>query len=101
MKRIWVHQVFVAADQLANAILAGWADETLSARAFRLGLRDKREQRWGRWRIAWVAIDWLFWPQDAWLAVRDRAWPLIRHCERAYVSEHDRTQLPPEYRHHA
>ena len=101
MKRIWAHQVFVAADQLVNAILAGWADETLSARAFRLGRRDKLADRWGRWRIAEMLIDWLFLPEDVVLAIRDSAWPLIRHCERAYVNEHDRTQLPPEYRHHA
>ena len=37
MKRIWAHQGFVAVDQLVNAILAGWADETISARAGAIG----------------------------------------------------------------
>ena len=101
MKRIWAHQVFVAVDQLINAIFAGWADETISARAFRLGRKDEVANHWGRWRIAWVAIDWLFWPQDVAIAIRDGAWPLAGHCERAYINEHDRTQLPPEYRNHA
>jgi hypothetical protein len=31
-----MRQVIIALDQLANAILAGHADETLSARAYRL-----------------------------------------------------------------
>ena len=64
MKRIWAHQVFVAVDQLVNAILAGWADETISARAFRLGRKDEVTNCWGRWRVAWVLIDLLFWSQD-------------------------------------
>jgi hypothetical protein len=98
MKRVWAHQVFVALDQLANAILAGWADETISARSFRLGHRDKKAGRWGRWRVMWVLVDWLFWPQDLWLSIRDGVWPQIGHCERAYISEHDRLGLPPEYR---
>lgn len=98
MKRIWAHQVFVAVDQLVNAILAGWADETISARAFRLGRKDEVTNCWGRWRVAWVLIDLLFWPQDVWLAATTGSWPQTRHCERAYVNEHDRTHLPVEYR---
>lgn len=98
MKRIWAHQVFVALDQLVNAILAGWADETISARSFRLGRKDEVAGVWGRWRVAWMLVDWLFWPQDLWIALRDHKWPTIRHCERAYVSEMDRLGLPPEYR---
>ena len=35
-----MRQVLIALDQLANAILAGHADETLSARAYRLS-RDR------------------------------------------------------------
>ena len=101
MKRIWAHQVFVAVDQLVNAILAGWADETISARAFRLGRKDEITNCWGRWRVAWVLIDLLFWPQDLWIAARDNKWPTIKHCERAYISEMDRLGLPPEYRHHS
>lgn len=101
MKRIWAHQVFVAVDQLVNALLAGWADETISARAFRLGRKDEVTNCWGRWRVAWVLIDLLFWPQDLWIAVRDNKWPIIKHCERAYMNECDRSQLPPEYRNNA
>lgn len=69
-------QTLVALDQLINALLGGWADETLSSRAWRL--RNKRP---------WVyrTIDTLFFwdPQ---------------HCYKSYVSEVERRQLPPELR---
>lgn len=74
-------QVLIALDQLANAILAGWADETLSSRAYRNdSLAGKR-----RWRIARRVIDTLFfWEVD--------------HCFHAFMSEVDRRQYPPSYR---
>lgn len=33
--RHWLKQILVAVDQLANTILGGWADETLSSRLWR------------------------------------------------------------------
>ena len=35
-------QVLIAVDQLANAVLAGWADETLSSRSH----RQNHKKRW-------------------------------------------------------
>lgn len=66
-------QIAIALDQLANALLGGMADETLSARAHRTG-------------SAWEpVIDALFfWHAD--------------HCFESYLSEKDRKQLPQEYR---
>lgn len=66
-------QIAIAVDQLANALLGGMADETLSARAHRTG-------------SAWEpVIDALFfWQSD--------------HCFESYMSEKDRKQLPQEYR---
>ena len=65
-------QVLVAADQLANALAGGWADETWSSRCW-------REERWG-----WVDIlDGLFG---------------TNHCEQSFHSERMRLQLPPEFR---
>lgn len=71
-------KVLIAVDQLANALLAGWPDETISSRAWR-------------------------WEQDG-----VRAWPrrLIdrlffwepNHCHESYVSEREGRQLPPELR---
>ena len=71
-------QVLVAIDQLANALCSGYADETLSARAYRLS-RD-RGRHWPR-----RAIDVLFFWQSA-------------HCQQAYLSELLRRQLPKQYR---
>ena len=43
--------VLIAADQLVNALLAGWPDETLSSRAFRWeknGVRSWPRRTWRR-----------------------------------------------------
>ena len=64
-------QILVALDQLLNALLGGWCDETLSSRA---------------WREGWSKpIDLLFW------------WD-TDHCFESYISERLRLQLPPEAR---
>lgn len=72
-------QVLIAIDQFANTLLGGWADETLSARAWRCRNKD-----WA-WRIMHRVIDTLFFFQP-------------QHCYSAYVSEQQRTQAPPEER---
>lgn len=74
----YVKAVLIAVDQLANALLAGWPDETMSSRAWR-------------------------WEQDG-----VRAWPrcLIdrlffwepNHCRASFQSEREGRQLPPELR---
>lgn len=70
--------VLIAVDQLVNALLAGWPDETLSSRAWRWEQGGVRA--WPR-RI----IDRLFfWEQD--------------HCYQSYISEREGRQLPPEFR---
>ena len=73
-------QILIALDQLANALLGGNADETLSARAHRM--RVKGHRYWG-WTAG--AIDKLFFWQDG-------------HCHAAYLREHERKDLPHEYR---
>lgn len=66
-------QIAIAIDQLANTLLGGMADETLSARAHRTG-------------SVWEPmIDALFFWQ-------------IGHCFQSYISEKERKQLPTEYR---
>lgn len=71
--------VAIAIDQLANAMLAGWPDETLSSRAYRMDGRKRR------WTVARASIDRLFfWQPD--------------HCKQSYDSERMRRQLPPEFR---
>lgn len=67
-------QILIAIDQLANTVIGGWADETLSSRAW-------REER----RRLVVLIDCLFFWEE-------------NHCEASYISERERMQLPPEFR---
>lgn len=67
-------QILIAIDQLANAIIGGWADETLSSRAWR---EDRR-------RLVAVIDFMFFWENN--------------HCKASYISERQRLQLPPEFR---
>ena len=73
---MWLKQTAIALDQLGNAILGGWADETLSSRAWRL--RHKHPQ-------LYKTIDKIFWwdPQ---------------HCYHSWLSERRRMQMAPEFR---
>lgn len=71
-------QVAVAFDQLINSLLGGYADETLSARAWRHHLDGSRD-----W--PYKLIDMLFFFQKD-------------HCKEAYESELERMQYPPAYR---
>ena len=64
-------QFLIAFDQLVNTVAGGWADETLSARAWRRGLTHPG------WDAARMVIDLLFfWQPD--------------HCQAAYLSERNR-----------
>lgn len=72
-------QMLIAFDQFINAICGGWADETLSCRAWR-----QREKK-SRWKIMRRVIDALFfWQKD--------------HCKTAFESELQRRHLPKELR---
>lgn len=74
-----IEQVAVAFDQFVNACFGGWADETLSCRAWRQ--REKKR----RWKIMRRVIDALFfWQKD--------------HCRQAFESELNRRHFPPEMR---
>lgn len=71
--------IAIAIDQLINALLWGYADETLSARVWR-----NRELNKG-WARALAIINCIFfWQQN--------------HCKSAYESELERKHLPKEYR---
>lgn len=74
----YAKKILIAADQLLNALLAGWPDETLSSRAFRW------EQN-GVMKLPRIMIDCLFfWESE--------------HCFQSYLSEREGRQLPPELR---
>lgn len=70
-------------DQLANTLLWGEPDETISSRAWRCGVRAEKPKK--RWRVARVIIDSLFWFDDD-------------HCKRSYESELNRSHLPGSMR---
>ena len=72
-------QIPIALDQLINTIFGGWADETISSRAWR-----KRDDGRG-WALLRRVIDCLFRRQKD-------------HCKTAYESELQRLHLPPEMR---
>jgi hypothetical protein len=84
----WAHQLFIVLDQLLNVLLtpfnrSAWADETMSARAYRA---DRDGRRWGR--LTRPVIDWIFTLQRA----------PGGHCKQAYERELARKHLPPELR---
>lgn len=78
----YLHQVLIAIDQLFNALLLGWADETLSSRAYRAW---RNGRLFGK--ILKPLIDGIF------AALGDD-----NHCEESYMSEKDRRQNHPEFR---
>jgi hypothetical protein len=53
MARGYFRHLAIAVDQLANAVLAGWPDETLSSRTGRYSGRQP-------WKVLEVLFDWLF-----------------------------------------
>lgn len=84
-------QFLIAFDQLINTLVwdtvFGWghADETLSARAWRLSARHP--DTWGRFENAINAV--FFWDKDT---HGRRA-----HCYLSYLAELQRRHLPEEY----
>ena len=74
----YIRRLLIAVDQLLNAVLGGWPDETLSSRAWRWELAGVRS--WPR-----KLIDALFFLD-------------VKHCRESYESERLGRQLPPELR---
>jgi hypothetical protein len=76
----YLFQVLIGLDQLLNTMLGGWADETVSSRAWRL------HQAYRAWAVARRAIDAVFWYWQP------------NHCQASFESERLRLQIPPELR---
>ena len=77
-------QFLIALDQVLNTLIwirgdgFGWADETLSARLFRLHLQDVLSEKW------FGLVDKLFfWEQS--------------HCHDSWMSEIERKQIAKHY----
>ncbi len=84
--RAYCEQVFIAADQLVNALIppidgtVSYADETLSARSYRAH-RDGKV--FGKLTMPFINL--LFF------------WQGPDHCHKAFLKEHARKNLPSEY----
>ena len=65
----YAKSVGIAADQLINAVLGGRPSETLSVRAYRLGVLDGRR---GWRRVVWFINKLFFWQRN--------------HCRGAYAA---------------
>lgn len=71
-------QILIAIDQLLNSLIGGYADETLSSRAYRHKKNGSRS--WPAWLIDHI----FFWQEE--------------HCKASYESELERSHLSPELR---
>ena len=76
--RKYIFHVLLALDQLLNALMFGYADESISARSYRL-------RRYFVWYWLMVLIDKVFFWHKA-------------HCKESYFAEVDRHHLPKDYR---
>ena len=76
------YQIIIALDQLANALTWGWADETFSARCWRL----RERPFWGFMRRFVDLV--FFWDTKG----------NMSHCEWAFENERKRIHMPKEYK---
>ena len=80
----YIKNLLIAIDQVFNVLIGlicfkkAWADETMSANAWRL--EQERGRKWPR-----ILIDLLFFFDK-------------NHCYESYLSEIERKQLPPQMR---
>ena len=84
MIQFFIWQLLLALDQLVNVLFGGYADETMSSRAYRMSERYDAGLFGWRWRVCATLINGLFFDRH--------------HCRDAYLSERDNLQLPPEFR---
>ena len=76
----WGYHVLLALDQLVHALCFGASDATISSRCYRGAVLSANPKL--KWRIAHRVVNALFF--DA------------KHCYKAYKSEINRRQYPPE-----
>lgn len=85
----YLKQIFIATDQLINTIFGGWADETLSSRAYRRYCNGS--DFWDK--LPCRVIDKIFFWDVTIIGNLT-----IHHCEASYINEQERLQCPPEFR---
>lgn len=81
--RQYVLNVARAASQLLNAIAGGDSDETVCARLYRLDRAGHARAHTLRPAVDWIAL---------------HIFHQVDHCWRAYQSERERSEYPPELR---
>jgi hypothetical protein len=87
-------QFAIVLDQVANVLTGGWADETLSARAYRAYAKGRK---FGL--LFLPLIDALFaWQSSDAEVNRLAGREITGHCERAFYKEILRRDNSPEYR---
>jgi len=74
----YIKQNLIAIDQYINALFGGYADETISARAYRMSLINPK------WNYIRKFIDSIFFFDK-------------NHCRESWIAEYQKHQLPPEY----
>ena len=76
--RWYIKNLLIAVDQLLNALIGGWCDESLSSHAYRMDVEQ------GKGWVKKVIDTLLFFDED--------------HCHQSYLSEIERRHLPPNMR---
>lgn len=75
-----IYQTLIALDQFINTLFGGTADETLSARSFRLGTIRQNKI----WYVFQIVIDKIFFWQP-------------NHCKTSFINEYKRKGSAREY----
>lgn len=78
MKRSYLKNVLIAIDQLANAVLGGEPDETISSRAYRRRIEGSK-----KWALVEKTVNTLFFFDKVTLTTGET----IRHCQLSMLSE--------------
>lgn len=78
----YIYHLAIAADQFFNAMLGGYADETLSSRIWRNN-QAKVPKR--RWIVSLRLVNGLFWWQP-------------NHCKASWQAERMRRHMPADFK---
>lgn len=79
----YAYQIAIAADQMFNAALGGYADETLSSRIYRNNQFCRKPLL--RWKLAMKTVNGMFFWQK-------------NHCQKSYESEQVRKHMDKHFR---
>lgn len=82
-------RIFIAIDQLLNAMCCGFEDETLSSRFHRWGEVDKWYMK-----LPSALVDFVLFFDTMELENGKK----VSHCEKSFINERRRIGLPPELR---